>query len=537
MDQAKNHLPDDSSKISEVSSGKLPPISEMKLNRSHFRRDVPMIFVGLQCDKNLKSSVEKLRPLFPHFIRFPKVSRTYLDSNGTLRKLMLVQMPETDRILQWMTDLKQWNIDLPEDYSSPASIDLTASLPESLNDERAMSPLDNDMDKTTCTTENEASLFDKTVHSPCLVNISVGYEQFTFEQVIKELLPDSALPVTGFTVIGHIVQFNLKHEALPFRHIIGQVALDKIPNIRTVIHKVSIIDKVYWNPRLGTEHTRVISSLRPPLTISDPFITPRPMPGDRVVVYDVFAGVGPFSIPAGRAGCHVLANDLNPDSFDWLKKNVTQNSSRKHPLKNITCYNMDGREFIREILLPHYRKYGNHKVTSSTDCDALPLSIDRFVVIMNLPQLAIDFLDSFVPPHCKESSVPAVGANFPDDIESYPTVQKFLKPLYMYCYCFMRRNIESEQTVQMRVAEALNTDFVNLFHLATPSNDDNAVGDMKLTGNEKTCVVKHWNLRYVRNVAPFKDMYCAEFELYLPKQWLLYDHSVPAAKRSRNIEN
>ena len=40
---------------------------------------------------------------------------------------------------------------------------------------------------------------------------------------------------------------------------------------------------------------------------------------------DVFAGVGPFTLPAAKKGCGVLANDLNPSSFEYLQKNINDN--------------------------------------------------------------------------------------------------------------------------------------------------------------------------------------------------------------------
>ena len=43
------------------------------------------------------------------------------------------------------------------------------------------------------------------------------------------------------------------------------------------------------------------------------------------VVADVFAGVGPFAIPAGQKGCGVFANDLNPNSYKYLKMNADNN--------------------------------------------------------------------------------------------------------------------------------------------------------------------------------------------------------------------
>lgn len=43
------------------------------------------------------------------------------------------------------------------------------------------------------------------------------------------------------------------------------------------------------------------------------------------IVADVFAGVGPFAVPAAKKGCAVFANDLNPNSAKWLEKNVEDN--------------------------------------------------------------------------------------------------------------------------------------------------------------------------------------------------------------------
>jgi len=43
------------------------------------------------------------------------------------------------------------------------------------------------------------------------------------------------------------------------------------------------------------------------------------------VLYDVFAGVGPFAVPAAKKHCQVHANDLNPDSVHWLRHNLDLN--------------------------------------------------------------------------------------------------------------------------------------------------------------------------------------------------------------------
>ena len=50
------------------------------------------------------------------------------------------------------------------------------------------------------------------------------------------------------------------------------------------------------------------------------------------VVADVFAGVGPFALPAAKKGCAVLANDLNPESYKYLKINID-----KSKVCSVTC--------------------------------------------------------------------------------------------------------------------------------------------------------------------------------------------------------
>jgi tRNA (guanine37-N1)-methyltransferase len=44
-------------------------------------------------------------------------------------------------------------------------------------------------------------------------------------------------------------------------------------------------------------------------------------------VCDVFAGVGPFALPAAKNGAIVYANDLNPTSYHWMKENIKANKA------------------------------------------------------------------------------------------------------------------------------------------------------------------------------------------------------------------
>lgn len=175
---------------------------------------------------------------------------------------------------------------------------------------------------------------------------------------------------------------------------------------------------MYWNSRLHAEHGRLVSSFKP-----------------EDVVADVFAGVGPFAIPAAKRGCAVLANDLNPNSAKYLLKNVENNrvgyaSCREaHPLirvstqvtglVRVSCE--DGRDFIRRSVArvyddpsPAYTGPKPSKIQEEKERKRLRRlkaegrsvpspsviepgtprrTISHFV--MNLPDSAITFLDAF----------------------------------------------------------------------------------------------------------------------------------------------
>jgi tRNA (guanine37-N1)-methyltransferase len=65
---------------------------------------------------------------------------------------------------------------------------------------------------------------------------------------------------------------------------------------------------VFWNSRLENEHLRLVQLLRE---------------GD--VLIDMFAGVGPYAVPAAKRGAQVWANDLNPHCYTALQHNASTN--------------------------------------------------------------------------------------------------------------------------------------------------------------------------------------------------------------------
>jgi tRNA (guanine37-N1)-methyltransferase len=65
---------------------------------------------------------------------------------------------------------------------------------------------------------------------------------------------------------------------------------------------------VYFSPRLATERHRLLEGVEP---------------GDRFL--DMFAGVGPFAIPAAGRGAAVVAVDLNETAIAYLRENAARN--------------------------------------------------------------------------------------------------------------------------------------------------------------------------------------------------------------------
>jgi tRNA (guanine37-N1)-methyltransferase len=147
------------------------------------------------------------------------------------------------------------------------------------------------------------------------------------------------------------------------------------------------------------------------------------------VIADVFSGVGPFAIPAARKGCAVLANDLNPASYRYLEKNVTDNGvcPRSSLFKftadptlqvvdRVRTFCEDGRNFIQTIAkrlhddpLPPFtgpalsrtqrdkeRRRARLRHTADPTLKTDAQSRRRIChFIMNLPDTAILFLDAF----------------------------------------------------------------------------------------------------------------------------------------------
>ena len=199
----------------------------------------------------------------------------------------------------------------------------------------------------------------------------------SYREVVE--VPDEVRPLlpSSFDIIGDIAIIELPEELMPHGKAIGEAILKVHRHIKAVFAKGSKISgeyrvrelihlagerrtetihrengirlkldvaKVYFSPRLATERMRVFKKTRP---------------GE--VIFDMFAGVGPYAMLLAKKAKLVFACDINPSAIRYLEENI-----RLNKVKNVVPILGD----VRKV--------------------AGKLEADR--VIMNLPKFADRFL-------------------------------------------------------------------------------------------------------------------------------------------------
>jgi tRNA (guanine37-N1)-methyltransferase len=167
----------------------------------------------------------------------------------------------------------------------------------------------------------------------------------TLEGVLAQHLPSSIIPLVSksFDVIGDIAIIELSPTAKPFEKSIAEALMRIHKNVRAVYSKAGPItdsqrlrpihhvlgasrtetihkelgarfkidiSKVFFSPRLSTEHERVAEQVRR---------------GECIV--DMFAGVGPFSILIAKRlnDVQIHAIDANPQAVKLIRENAMMN--------------------------------------------------------------------------------------------------------------------------------------------------------------------------------------------------------------------
>jgi tRNA (guanine37-N1)-methyltransferase len=187
------------------------------------------------------------------------------------------------------------------------------------------------------------------------------------------------------------------------------------------------------------------------------------------LIFDVFAGVGPFAVPASMLGCTVYANDINPESVKWMTINLKSNQSKKSS-KEYHVFNLDGREFLRTIVLPRIETY-QHEIANDKEKHWC-LSENKIILLMNLPDIALTFLD-------------VISEWLGKEIEG---VEQWIIPIHIHCYTFSKAE-NREEDIRVRLKAILP----------------------QATEDQISC-------RFVRQVAPNKDMMCVRITLFDKKK-------------------
>ncbi|XP_038114805.1 tRNA (guanine(37)-N1)-methyltransferase isoform X1 [Culex quinquefasciatus] len=324
--------------------------------------------------------------------------------------------------------------------------------------------------------------------SDCLgwEEIQIGFDNWRYDEIFRAVLPEDKEGLSSFSKVGHVIHLNLKDHLMPYKALIGEVIKDKIATCRTVVNKLDTIDntyrnfamellageedyqvsvkengtvyefdfsKVYWNPRLSTEHEKVAKMLR-----------------KEDVLLDIYAGVGPFSIPVAKKGCSVLANDLNPESYKALVHNCKKNKVEGR----VKCFNRNGIDFIREevkTFIVEINKKDDFKGTIN--------------ITMNLPALAVEHLEHFV----------GLLSNETVTIVHFPLV---------HVYCFAK-GVEDKKDIARQMVK------------------DNM--GIELGENLK-------EIAFVRNVSPNKDMMRVSF--YLTNEILFSKRELKRNREAEN---
>ncbi len=203
-------------------------------------------------------------------------------------------------------------------------------------------------------------------------------------QVPKDLrgyLPSS------YDVIGDIAIIKLPEEVEKYKKQIGEAILNTHPNLATVLEDEGVygelrirdvdhvagekktitvhreygaelevdVGEVYFSPRLATERWRVVKNVE-----------------ENEVVFDMFAGVGPYTVLIGRNVDveHIHSVDINPKAVEYLRKNVERNNIEDI----VTIYEDDAKKIAPKIKcdriimnLPHTSQKFIHPAVSALE--------------------------------------------------------------------------------------------------------------------------------------------------------------------------
>jgi tRNA (guanine37-N1)-methyltransferase len=249
------------------------------------------------------------------------------------------------------------------------------------------------MEKSALRTDLQVESDAKNVYFPVSQHLELGFEVVTRpfkeqKQIVSDYrdlieLPDELKPhlPSSFDVIGHVAIVKLPDELLPHAKAVGKAIVEANKPVKTVCLDGGVkgetrtreLKILYGSKDTVTtykEHGLTFRVDPRTMFFSPRLATERKIIADQVTigerVFDMFAGVGPFSILIAktRSPEKVFACDINKRAFDLLVENIQTNK-------------VDG---VVSPFLGDAREIASQVPT-----------VNR--LIMNLPHSAFEFLD------------------------------------------------------------------------------------------------------------------------------------------------
>jgi tRNA (guanine37-N1)-methyltransferase len=224
-------------------------------------------------------------------------------------------------------------------------------------DTDAVADLD-DLPEASTVVERDPDRRDRQTTPADLLEFDPSYERVGDVVVIDEDDPDRARALAAAVVESDVPGTTVLNRASPVEGELRTrewelLAGEDAETVHREYGSEFLVDlrAVYFSARLATERHRVTEQVQA---------------GEHVL--DMFAGVGPFAVPAARRGAAVVAVDKNPVAVEYCRENARRNGVADR----VTVHEGDVRELVDE-----YEGWA-----------------DR--IVMNLPHSADDFLDTAV---------------------------------------------------------------------------------------------------------------------------------------------
>lgn len=270
--------------------------------------------------------------------------------------------------------------------------------------------------------------------------------------------------------------------------------------------------EVYWNSRLQTEHQRILTFFKDCSPEEDEFPENSSKNSKKLIkkaqilqmfkkteksdiICDMFAGVGPFAIPAAvKRGCIVYANDLNPASYKYLVKNTQLNNVADL----VYSYNLDGREFVRKLMEEIIEGKSKREMFNHA--------------IMNLPGSATEFLDVFCGLFNENnySKVLEIMKN----AQNKTKIEEIEMPI-IHCYTFIKlEEIKKQEKKQQTITT--NKQYDKTIYCAEAK--EKVIEQLRLSSgfsDDFELNIDFVDVFCVRDVSVLKQMVCVSFKLPL----------------------